>query len=165
MAIFDMLAAAVILICIMISMTRGIIAEVASLAAWIVSFVIARMFGEAFAEAFLSNIQPHVLSVAVGFILVFAAAWLAMYLLRSLLTALVGSVGLGGVNRLMGALFGALKGGLIVTFVVLVCSFTDLPKTAGWRNSVSAVYFETLASTALPALSDYMTDKLKNPMI
>ncbi|KPN70720.1 CvpA family protein [Neisseria sp. 83E34] len=165
MATFDILAALVVFICIIISMMRGVIAEIAALMTWIVSFIAARMFGQDFAEAFLTSIQPHALSVAVGFILVFAAAWLVMYLLRSLLTSMAGSLGLGSVNRLLGGVFGALKGVLIITFVVLVCSFTDLPKTNDWRSSVSAPYFETLASTALPALSDYMTEKLKNPMI
>lgn len=165
MEIFDILAALVVFMCVIISMMRGVIAEVASLVTWIVAFVAARMFGQDFAEAFLSSVQPHVLSVAVGFILVFAAAWLVMYLLRSLLTAIVGTLGLGGVNRLLGGVFGALKGVLIVTFVVVVCSFTDLPNTDGWKNSISAPYFESLASAALPALSEYMTENLKNPMI
>lgn len=165
MATFDILAAAVVLACVMISMMRGVIAEVASLLTWIVSFVAARMFGGAFAQAFLSNIQPRVLSVAVGFILVFAAAWLVMHLLRSLLTSAVGAAGLGGLNRLAGGLFGALKGVLIMTLVVLVCTFTDLPKSEDWRRSVSAPYFETLAATALPAISGYMSGKLENPMI
>lgn len=164
MTTFDILAAVVVLLCIVISMMRGVIAEVASLFTWIGSFIAARMFGAQFAEAFLTSIQPHALSVAVGFVLVFVAAWLVLYLLRAVLTGAAGSLGLGSVNRLLGGVFGALKGVLIVTFAVLVCSFTDLPKTEDWRRSVSAPYFETLAAAALPALSGYMTDKLKNPM-
>ncbi|MDO4641034.1 MAG: CvpA family protein [Neisseria sp.] len=165
MSTFDILAATVIALCMMISMMRGIITEMAALFSWIVSFIAARMFGRSFADAFLTSIQPYVFSVAVGFILVFAAAWLVQYLLRSILTAIVGSFGLGGINRLLGGMFGAIKGILVVTFIVLVCSFTDLPKTADWKQSVSAPYFESLAATALPALSDYMTEKLKDPTI
>ena len=74
MTIFDMAALAVILICVVVSMTRGVIAEIASLASWIISFMAARLFAEAFADAFLTSLQPRALSVAAGFILVFAAA-------------------------------------------------------------------------------------------
>ena len=165
MTIFDMAALAVILICVVVSMTRGVIAEIASLASWIVSFMAARLFAEAFADAFLTSLQPRALSVAAGFILVFAAAWLAQYLLRSLLVSAVSAMGLGSVNRMLGGVFGAVKGVLIMTLVVLVCSFTDLPKTQDWRESASAVYFETLASVAVPYLAGRISDRLDSPML
>lgn len=165
MTTFDMLALAVMAICIMVSLMRGVINEIVALAAWVLSFLAARLFAVWFAEAFLTSIQPHALAVAVGFILVFAASWLAQYLLRSLLTSAMEALGLGSVNRLLGGVFGAAKGVLIVTLVVVVCSFTDLPKTRDWRQSVSAPYFEMVASVAVPYLSEQMAEHLKSPAL
>lgn len=165
MTIFDMSALAVILICIVVSMIRGAVTEIASLVSWVVSFMAARLFAEAFADAFLTSLQPRAVSVAAGFILVFAAAWLVQYLLRSLLSSSIAAMGLGSFNRMLGGILGAVKGILIMTLVVLVCSFTDLPKTQDWRESASAAYFETLASVAIPYLAERVTERLDGPML
>ena len=46
----DLLAAAVIVICIIISLTRGIIAEAGAMVAWVVSFIAARTLAMPFAD-------------------------------------------------------------------------------------------------------------------
>ena len=135
MAMFDMLALGVVFICIVLSMMRGVIAELLGLLTWIVALLVAKIFAVSFAQFALTSIQPEAFSVVVGFVLLFVAAWLAQYFLRSLLTNAVSAVGLGSINRLFGGLFGAAKGIIIVTIAVLVCAFTDLPKTDGWRWS------------------------------
>ena len=38
------------------------------------------------------------------------------------------AVGLGSINRLLGGIFGAVKGVILVTLAVMVFSHTDLPK-------------------------------------
>lgn len=165
MAVFDILALAVVAISMIVSMIRGVIAEVTSLVTWIIAFVVAKMFAVPFAELALSSIQPPELAVVTGFILLFIAAWLVQHFLRSLLTAAVTAVGLGGINRILGGLFGAVKGVLIVTLVVLVCAFTDLPQTEGWRQSFSAVYFESLAQLAVPYLPPFIGGQVRYPTL
>ena len=66
---------------------------------------------------------------------------------------------------LLGAVFGAAKGVLIITLAVLVCSFTDLPQTPDWRQSFSAVYFEALAQLAVPYLPPVVADQVQYPTL
>ena len=165
MAMFDMLALGVVFICIVLSMMRGVIAELLGLLTWIVALLVAKIFAVSFAQVALTSIQPEAFSVVVGFVLLFVAAWLAQYFLRSLLTNAVSAVGLGSINRLFGGLFGAAKGIIIVTIAVLVCAFTDLPKTDGWRTALSAPYFEALAIVAVPYLPPVMADQIKYPTL
>ena len=165
MAMFDMLALGVVFICIVLSMMRGVIAELLGLLTWIVALLVAKIFAVSFAQFALTSIQPEAFSVVVGFVLLFVAAWLAQYFLRSLLTNAVSAVGLGSINRLFGGLFGAAKGIIIVTISVLVCAFTDLPKTDGWRTALSAPYFEALAIVAVPYLPPVMADQIKYPTL
>ena len=89
MAIFDIVALGIIVVCILISMMRGVIAEVASLVIWVVAFLVAKMFAAPFAAVALTSVQPPQFAVAVGFILLFVAAWLVQHFLRSLLTSAV----------------------------------------------------------------------------
>lgn len=164
MALFDILALGIIGICVIVSMVRGVISEAASLITWVVAFIAAKSFADPFAKIALKSFEPHGLAVVVAFIIIFFAAWLLQHFLRSLLTAAVSAIGLGSVNRLLGGVFGAAKGILIVTLAVLVCSFTDLPKTDGWHRSVSAYYFESLAKMAVPYLPTVLAERIQYPV-
>lgn len=112
-------------------------------------------------RCFFNHRSTARLASVAAFVLVFAAAWLAQYFVRSLLTAGIEAAGLGGVNRRLGGIFGAVRGVLVVTLVVLVCAFTDLPQTADWRNAFSAPFFETLATFAVPYLPDFLAEKVQ----
>ncbi|MCS4532995.1 CvpA family protein [Neisseria montereyensis] len=163
MAMFDILAFGLILISVIISMMRGMIAEITSLLIWIVAFIVAKLYAVPFAEMAFSTVEPQAFGVAIAFIVLFIASWLVQHLLRSLLTSAVKAVGLGGINRLLGGIVGALKGIILVTLVVIVCLFTDLPQSEGWQQSFSAVYFEALARVAVPYLSSVLTDQIHYP--
>ena len=141
MTIIDMLAGCVILICVLMSMMRGAVAEAASLGIWVVAFFVAKGFAVPFADIAFKSFQP-LLAKGLSFVMLFLA----------LTTSALSAAGLGGVNRALGAMFGAVKGILLVTLVVMVCSLTDLPKTEGWRRSFSIPYFEYLAQSAVPYL-------------
>ena len=151
MTIIDMLAGCVILICVLMSMMRGAVAEAASLGIWVVAFFVAKGFAVPFADIAFKSFQP-LLAKGLSFVMLFFGAWLVQRLLLALMTSALSAAGLGGVNRALGAMFGAVKGILLVTLVVMVCSLTDLPKTEGWRRSFSIPYFEYLAQSAVPYL-------------
>lgn len=162
LALADILAFAVIALCVLMSLMRGVIAEISSLVTWIAAFFIAKWFAVPFAEIAFKSFEPQALGVALAFIMLFAAAWLVQRLLRALLTSGVSAVGLGGINRMLGGVFGAVKGVLLVTLAVMVCSYTDLPQTQGWQASRSIPYFETLARDVvmpyLPAVGNKIND-------
>ncbi|QEY23296.1 CvpA family protein [Neisseria animalis] len=148
----DILALAVIVSCFFISMSRGVIAEAGSLITWIAAFFAAKTFAVQFADIAFQTMQPRALAVALSFVMVFIAIRVALYLIRSLLTSAVSALGLGSVNRLLGGIFGAIKGVLLVTLAVMVCSFTDLPSSEGWQQSYTIPYFELLAQIVMPYL-------------
>lgn len=150
----DMAVCGVIAACILISMVRGVIAEAGSLVVWIVAFLTAKWFAVDFAAVAFKSVEPQALGVALAFIMLFLLAWMAQRFLRSMLTAAVSALGLGSVNRLLGGVFGAAKGILLVTLAVMVCTYTDLPQTENWQASHSIPYFESLAQLAMPYLPD-----------
>lgn len=156
LALADMLAFGAIAACILMSLMRGVIAEISSLLTWIVAFGVARWFAVPFAGIAFASVEPQALGVVMAFMMLFVLAWFGQRFMRSLLTAGVSAIGLGGVNRLLGGMFGALKGVLLVTLAVMVCSYTDLPQTEDWQASVSIPFFETLAQeVVMPYLPDF----------
>ncbi|EMS2002256.1 CvpA family protein [Neisseria gonorrhoeae] len=147
--IADLLASAVIAACIVISTMRGVIAEAGSMVAWVVSFFFAKLFAAPFADLAFASFQPRLFALALSFISLFVIACLIQKMLRSLLTGAVSAVGLGFANRILGGVFGALKGVLIVTLLIMLASKTDLPDTEEWQQSYTVPFFVSLSEAVL----------------
>jgi membrane protein required for colicin V production len=65
---------------------------------------------------------------------------------RFVLSRLVASTGLGGPDRLLGMMFGLVRGVLIVSLVVFMLGFTPLPHEAIWRESAMLPQFAAPAA-------------------
>ena len=173
MTLFDIFALCAIGLSVVLAMMRGLVGEVLSLVSWVLSLIAAKMAAQPLAETVFSFIRPSALAAVAGFIAAFAAALLLLFFLRSLLTGAfflrslltgaIKAIGLGGVNRFLGAVFGLLRGFAVVTLVVLVCAFTDLPKSDEWQNAYSSPFFEGAASVAVPYLPEYLAKKVSYP--
>ena len=148
----DILAFGVIAACIVMSMIRGVIAEAGSLFAWVISFLLAKTFAVPFSEVAFKSIQPRALGVAISFVVIFFLARFLQQFLRTILTNAASSMGLGSVNRVLGGVFGAAKGVLLVTLAVMVCAHTNLPETEDWQSSYSIPYFQSLSEVIMPYL-------------
>ena len=160
MTLFDYLALLVIAAFTLISLFRGVVAELVGLVSWLGSLLTAKLLAPLVGDWLSGSLKPHALAVVVAFIGVFLLARLLFRLLQTLLTSSAGAAGLGGANRLLGGVFGAVKGVLAVTLVVLACAFTDLPKSEEWRHSQTAFVFEGLAQLAVPYLPPFMADRV-----
>ncbi|MFT5452615.1 MAG: membrane protein required for colicin V production [Enterobacterales bacterium] len=99
---------------------RGFIHETLSLLAWVASFVIARLFAPDVAHWIEQYIESQALILFLSWIIPFLSTLIAFNLLKMLLISLITVVGLRPVDRLLGAVFGALKGALLVTAAVLI---------------------------------------------
>jgi len=163
MTLFDIFALCAIGLSVVLAMMRGLVGEVLSLVSWVLSLIAAKMTAQPLAETVFSFIRPSALAAVAGFIAGFSAALLLLFFLRSLLTGAIKAIGLGGVNRFLGAVFGLLRGFAVVTLVVLVCAFTDLPKSDEWQNAYSSPFFEGAASVAVPYLPEYLAKKVSYP--
>lgn len=152
--IADLLVSAVIAACIVLSAMRGVIAEAGSMVAWVVAFFFAKLFAASFADIAFASFQPRLFALALSFISLFVIACLIQKILRSLLTGAVSAVGLGFANRILGGVFGALKGILIVTLLIMLASKTNLPDTEEWRRSYTVPFFVSLSETVLNHADD-----------
>lgn len=160
MTLFDLLALGFISISAIVSMMRGMVAEVVSMIGWLLALVVAKVMAVPFAQSVLTGIQPAPLAVVVAFVLLFVVVWVVLYFVRSLLSGMVSAMGLGGVNRVLGGVLGAIKGVVLVTLAVLVCAFTDLPKTPQWQQAQTAFVFEALAQLTVPYLPPFVAEQV-----
>ncbi|SEN34065.1 membrane protein required for colicin V production [Duganella sp. CF517] len=154
MTIFDYLVIFVMVTSVIISMLRGLVKEVLSLAGWVVAFVVANAYAAALAVMLPAVVPGEVLRLILAFIALFIGVRILMGLLAMALGALLDAGGLSLFDRLLGAVFGVGRGLVIVLTAVILCGMTSLPQQDFWKEALLSPYAETgarLVKTFLPA--------------
>jgi membrane protein required for colicin V production len=141
--IFDYLVIFVLVASVLISMMRGLVKEVLSLAGWVVAFVIANAYAAALATMLPPVVPGEVLRLILAFIALFIGVRILMGLLALALSALLDAGGLSLVDRALGAVFGVGRGLVIVLAAVILCGMTSLPQQHFWKEAVLSPYAET----------------------
>lgn len=160
MTTLDLIALTIIGISIIISMLRGLAAEILSLISWVAAFWCAKEMSTFVASFLPFDLQMTSVRLVIAFVLTFFCVWLTTALLRMLLTGLLDASGLGGVNRMLGSLFGLARGTLIVTVLTLIAGFTDLPLTPMWKDSLLKTPFERIVLSLKPWLPEMLAENL-----
>src|SRR5210317_2561518 len=121
MNVFDIVLAALILFGIIRGLMKGLFVEVASLVALIAGIYGAIHFSNFTAEFLMDYVDwdKKVVNIT-AFAITFVIIVLAISLAGKALTKLADFAALGLLNKLLGALFGALKIGLILSVVLIV---------------------------------------------
>ncbi len=114
---------------------RGLVVEVLSLVVWIAAFWLAFMYGAQVTVLFAAQVHDPAARLFLAYAVVFIAALIVGSVVTWLVGKLVHSVGLGGVDRVFGLVFGLLRGIALGCVLVLVLGFTGLPQEASWRSS------------------------------
>lgn len=151
---FDFAVLAILGASVLLGLWRGMASEILALVAWIAAFVAARHLGPWAGGLFSTWIADAAMRSAAGMAAVFIGVLLVFVLLRVIVSFLLRAIGLGLLDRLLGALFGMARGTLVVLVAVLVGGMTDWPTAHWWREAVLAPPLETAAIAArawLPA--------------
>jgi len=135
MIAIDIAFLVIIVISAFLSLLRGLTREVLSVAAWVIAFLVARMFNPQAAQWVSSFISLPSAQWAVGFGLLFLATLLAMGLVNYLVGRVIAATGLSATDRVLGIVFGVLRGAAVVTLLVFLASFTPMTKDPWWKQS------------------------------
>ena len=119
----------------MVSLVRGFVKEAISLTVWIAAFFIASSYYPHLAS-FFTQISDTTLRNASAIAILFIAALIVGALVNYLVGTLVQSTGLSGTDRVLGLVFGALRGVLVVSAVLFFMdAFTPAASADWWRQS------------------------------
>jgi len=154
MTIFDFVVLLILLLSTLISIMRGLVREVLSVASWVGAFMVAK-YAAPLVAGWLTGLLSHPNArLAVAFVLVMIASVLLFSLISLQIAKLVKITGLRGTDRALGAFFGLARGVLVAVLLVLVASLTPLPKERYWRDAFFRVPLETMASWMRPRLPE-----------
>ena len=136
MTTVDYILALAILLSTVFGAMRGFLRESVALLGWLVGLWLAWRYS-AQVEPYLGGaLKDTLLQVWVARLLVLVVVVVAAWLLGSLLSYLVQRSGLTlGVDRMLGALFGLVRGAVIVGFAVMLAQAAELQNEPWWRAS------------------------------
>lgn len=149
MTSFDYVFLTVIGISVLVSIMRGFIREVLSLAGWVIAFIIARTYCLELAQVLPEAIPGEPLRILAAFLILFLVTLLITSLVAIAVSLLFKHTGLNWLDRMLGAFFGLARGGLIVVVLVLVAGLTSLPQDKRWRNAMFSAPLEAVVMSML----------------
>ena len=158
----DLVALVVIAASALLSLLRGLVKEVASLAVWIVAFVGASRLSHYAAELLPNWLTPPLMQT-LGFLIVLVLILLIGKLVTLALKELMSAAGIGLIDRVLGMLFGIARGGLIVVVLAILAAMTSLPKEAAWQNAKTKGFIELGIRTAVPWLPSEIEQRIRIP--
>jgi membrane protein required for colicin V production len=137
---FDWVLALTVVISTVAAFFRGIIRVLFSIGGWVLGVVVASWNYRSLAANFPGHLLSGQAAEVVSFVLIVVLIVVAATLVGSVLRRTVSAVGLGLVDRLLGAAFGVLRGCLIAVFVMLGVAAFD-PNSHWVGKSQLAPYF------------------------
>ncbi len=114
---------------------RGMIGVLASLAAWLLAGWAAFQFGAQVALLLAGDGEPSAGQLFAGYALAFVVVMVVVGILGWMLRTLVHSVGLSGVDRILGLALGTVRGAVIACALLLLLGLSELPREPSWQQS------------------------------
>ena len=145
MPIIDIIIAVAILISVVVGIIRGLVKEAISIAALLVAIWAALYFGPALGSVSDAWLSSEELRKWFGRVLVFIVVLAVGTLLGWAISKLVRSSALSGMDRFLGALFGAGRGILLVAVAIIGGQFAGFDNDEWWEGSRLIPHFEVVA--------------------
>ncbi len=148
----DWILLAVLGLSLLLGMWRGIIQEVLSLVGWVAAFYVSQMYAPMAAAWLPMDGSSQMLRYAAGFVVVFVAVLVGTALVSWVIKKLVSAVGLGSLDRMLGSLFGLMRGVVILLAVTVLVGMTPMRETEGWREARGAQWLQQFLHVLKPVL-------------
>jgi membrane protein required for colicin V production len=157
----DYAVAGVCAVSVAVGVWRGLVRETISLAGWVIAFLAANLFAAPLALLVPEAIPTPELRTLAAFAAIFVATLVVASLLALVLSRLTRAIGLGGLDRALGALFGAARALLVLGAFALLAGLTSLPREPAWKNSFVGPWLGAGALAARPWLPPAFAGRLR----
>lgn len=131
----DGLALLVLLVSILVGLWRGLVQEVMAVAGWVVAFIVAQRHGVDVAEWLPFGPKGSAANLIGGLVIAFVLTLFAWALLAWMVQRLLAASPLRPIDRVLGALFGVLRAGVIGLIVVWAVRLSPLATASDWQAS------------------------------
>ena len=131
----DWIVLAALTLSMLLGLWRGITREVLSILGWVAAFFVAPMQAPRVAQWLPMSGSSDMLRYAAGFVLVFIAVLVLTALVAWVASKFLSAVGLGVLDRVLGAIFGVVRGVVLLLAATVVVSMTPLAQSSAWQQA------------------------------
>ena len=144
-----------------VGVARGVIREVLSIVGWVVGIVFALKWSPDLAEKIpLDSLSPAVKTILAAIIIAVFCVF-AIGLLGTLLRKMLEVANISAEDRILGSVFGLLRGVVFVCAAVFLAGMTSAPSTQMWRHSVCIPLAENGIDMIMPFLPEAIANLRK----
>jgi membrane protein required for colicin V production len=140
----DFAIIAVVCVSVLISFARGFVRECLSIITWIAAFWVAFVFSKSLSAFLVSQIHTASTRAIVSFVILFLLTLFVGGMINFSIVRLIVHTGLSGTDRVLGMIFGFLRGVLLVGIFLLLVSFTSFVEDTWWKQSTLIPHFHPL---------------------
>ena len=161
LAPLDWLLLAVMAVSVLVGLWRGLVFECLSLAGWVVAWFAAQ-WGAPLLRPWVPLFGPDSpVRLGLCFAIAFVAALVAWALLARLVRLLIHATPLSLPDRALGAVFGALRGAVLLLAVATVVALTPASQSQAWSGSTGARWLEQGLAMLKPLLPEAVSRHLR----
>lgn len=142
MTTFDWIIVGVLGVSCLLGLWRGLVREVFSVAGWVAAVVLSLKFAVPLGHELPGDIAWQPLRTALAVALIAVACVFAVALLGWIVQRFLEAAHLSGTDRLLGGVFGLLRGVLILFAAVYFTSRTAFAQQPAWRDALLVPPFE-----------------------
>jgi membrane protein required for colicin V production len=161
MTVFDYVVIGVVGLSLLFGLWRGVVGEVIALIAWISGVMAAVEFGGVAGQRAFSGIADPSIRMLAGCVLVFVGVLVAMSLVSWAVRKMVKALGLSLSDRLLGMVFGLVRGVLVTMVLVGLGGMTAAPKQPWWQDATLSPPLETAVLVAKQWLPDDLAKRIR----
>lgn len=149
---YDWIVIVVMVLSMLMGLVRGMISELVSFGSWFGALIAARLGAEPLGKLFEHTMENSALRLGLAFILIFLVALISIRMIGRALSLAANRVGLGFLDRLLGAVFGMVRAMAILMVLVVFAALTGLNEQADWKRAWFTLPLERVTAMALPLL-------------
>ena len=158
---FDWICLGILLASLLLGAWRGLLYEALSLGGWVLAYFAARWVAEPLGHVLPMGDASAEWRFAAGFVLVFIAVAFAGGMLAWAVRGAARALGMRPVDRLLGAVFGVLRGALLLLVLAAAIQLAGQGGEPWWRESASGPWLNQalaqLRPILPPALGQYLS--------
>ena len=148
----DLTLLALLGLSVLIGLARGLVFELMALVGWMVAYVAAQAISPRVLPYVTVGAPGSALQLGVAFVATFIAVLVAWSLLARLVRLGVHATPLTLIDRVMGAGFGLLRGGVLLLVLATAVAFTPAVRSQPWQDSHAAAWLSLALQSIKPVL-------------
>ncbi len=137
---------------VLIGLARGLVFELMSLVGWVVAYVAAQVVSPRLLAHVPVGVPGSALQAGVAFVAAFVAVLITWSLLARLVRLGLHATPLTLIDRMLGAGFGLLRGGMLLLALATAVAFTPAARSQPWQDSHAAVWLSLALQGIKPML-------------